>query len=180
MFLCSVKLGCCLIGNVLHILFYFCFFVSLDHWCAAFCSDPACGVSPAEKLSPEHLQLLRNAFTCSKAGLETQEHKLKGSNRGTSEEHGLTFEEFWDVLKSVIGPNIEDTWCKRFFDEVKSNKVFFISLDKTGCGLYCNPRFKKKFIKQHPVSLLLVWSDCPIKRQQWLIADLTLTFFMSR
>ncbi|XP_026034713.1 WD repeat-containing protein on Y chromosome [Astatotilapia calliptera] len=82
-----------------------------------FC-DPACGVSPAEKLSPEHLQLLRNAFTCSKAGLETQEHKLKGSNRGTSEERGLTFEEFWDVLKSVIGPNIEDTWCKRFFYEV--------------------------------------------------------------
>ncbi|XP_030610137.1 WD repeat-containing protein 49-like [Archocentrus centrarchus] len=80
--------------------------------------DPACGVSPAEKLSPEQLQLLRNAFTHSKAGLQTQENKPKGRIGGASEERGLKFEEFGDILKSVIGPNIEDTWCKRFFDEV--------------------------------------------------------------
>ncbi|XP_044194675.1 WD repeat-containing protein on Y chromosome isoform X2 [Thunnus albacares] len=79
-----------------------------------FC-DPACGVSPAEKLSPEHLQLLRNAFTCPKAGLQTRK---SGRNRGGSEEHGMRFKEFQEVLQSVIGPDVEDAWVERFFSEV--------------------------------------------------------------
>uniref|UniRef100_A0A8P4GJ23 Si:dkey-202c14.3 n=1 Tax=Dicentrarchus labrax TaxID=13489 RepID=A0A8P4GJ23_DICLA len=85
-----------------------------------FC-DPACGVSPAEKLSPEHLQLLRNAFTCPKA--EIQMHKNRsdrrsGRNRGGNKERGIKFEEFREVLRSVIGPDIEDIWVERFFSEV--------------------------------------------------------------
>ncbi|XP_069547371.1 cilia- and flagella-associated protein 337-like [Brachyistius frenatus] len=83
-----------------------------------FC-DPSCGVSPAEKLSPEHLQLLRNAFTCPQAGLPAKENRLKGRSRGRGiEERGMKFEEFQEVLRSVIGPNIEDTWVERFFSEV--------------------------------------------------------------
>ncbi|XP_062299179.1 WD repeat-containing protein 49 [Scomber scombrus] len=77
--------------------------------------DPAIGVSPAEKLSPEHLQLLRNAFTCSKAGLKTQK---SGRNRGRNEEHGMGFKEFREVLQSVIGPDVEGAWVERFFSEV--------------------------------------------------------------
>ncbi|XP_044035697.1 WD repeat-containing protein on Y chromosome isoform X2 [Siniperca chuatsi] len=79
-----------------------------------FC-DPACGVSPAEKLSPEHLQLLKNAFTCPKAGAQISR---SGRNRGGNEERGMKFEEFQEVLRSVIGPDIEDTWVERFFNEV--------------------------------------------------------------
>ncbi|XP_049916588.1 WD repeat-containing protein on Y chromosome isoform X3 [Epinephelus moara] len=85
-----------------------------------FC-DPACGVSPAEKLSPEHLQHLRNAFTHPKAGAQTHENRPKGRsrrNRGGNEEHGMKFEEFRDVLRSVVGPDVEDTWVERFFGEV--------------------------------------------------------------
>lgn len=75
-------------------------------------------MSPAEKLSPEHLQLLRNAFTCPKAGLQTRK---SGRNRGGSEEHGMRFKEFQEVLQSVIGPDVEDAWVERFFSEVKTN-----------------------------------------------------------
>ncbi|XP_070783771.1 cilia- and flagella-associated protein 337 [Enoplosus armatus] len=85
-----------------------------------FC-DPASGVSPAEKLSPEHLQLLRNAFTCPKAGAQTRENRpniRSGRSRGAHEELGMKFEEFREVLRSVIGPDIEDTWVERFFSEV--------------------------------------------------------------
>ncbi|XP_047464109.1 WD repeat-containing protein 49-like isoform X3 [Mugil cephalus] len=80
--------------------------------------DPACGVSPAEKLSPEHLELLRNAFTCPKSGPQKQEKSLKGRDKGGSEEHGMKFEEFREVLRSVIGPDIQDAWVERFFSEV--------------------------------------------------------------
>ncbi|XP_039991300.1 WD repeat-containing protein on Y chromosome isoform X2 [Xiphias gladius] len=82
-----------------------------------FC-DPACGVSPAEKLSPDHLQLLRNAFMSPKAGVQTHENRQSGKNRGRNEEHGMKFQEFREVLRSVIGPDIEDTWVERFFSEV--------------------------------------------------------------
>ncbi|XP_071319393.1 cilia- and flagella-associated protein 337 isoform X4 [Trachinotus anak] len=85
-----------------------------------FC-DPACGVSPAEKLSPEHLQLLRNAFTAPKAGVRIREDRpsgRSGKKRGGNEEHGMKFEEFREVLRSVIGSDIEDTWVERFFSEV--------------------------------------------------------------
>ncbi|XP_038592361.1 WD repeat-containing protein on Y chromosome isoform X3 [Micropterus salmoides] len=85
-----------------------------------FC-DPAWGVSPAEKLSPEHLQLLRNAFTCPKAGAqicEDRPNRRSGRNRGGNKERGMIFEEFQEVLRSVIGPDIEDTWVERFFSEV--------------------------------------------------------------
>ncbi|KAI3365604.1 hypothetical protein L3Q82_010679, partial [Scortum barcoo] len=83
--------------------------------------DPACGVSPAERLSPEHLQLLRNAFTCPKAGAEIHENRPKGRslrNRGGNEELGMKLEEFHQVLRSVIGPDVEDVWVERFFSEV--------------------------------------------------------------
>nr|XP_020461736.1 WD repeat-containing protein 49-like isoform X2 [Monopterus albus] len=85
-----------------------------------FC-DPACGVSPAEKLSPEHMQRLRNAFTGAKAGVQIQEDRPNGrstSNRGANKEHGMNLEEFRDILRSVIGPDFEDTWAERFFSEV--------------------------------------------------------------
>ncbi|XP_022598764.1 WD repeat-containing protein on Y chromosome-like isoform X2 [Seriola dumerili] len=83
--------------------------------------DPACGVSPAEKLSPEHLQLLRNAFTSPKAAVQIHENRpsgRSGKNRGGNEERGMELEEFREVLRSVIGPDIEDTWVERFFSEV--------------------------------------------------------------
>lgn len=89
------------------------------------CSDPACGVSPAEKLSPEHLQLLRNAFTSPKAGAWIQENRRSGRSgkkKGGNEEQGMKFEEFREVLRTVIGPDIEDTWVERFFSEVNRNK----------------------------------------------------------
>lgn len=94
-----------------------------DHG-TSFCSDPAGGVSPAEKLSPEHLQLLRNAFTG--AGVRTHENRpnrRSARNRGENEERGIHFEEFREVLRSVIGPDIEDTWVERFFSEVRRNKA---------------------------------------------------------
>ncbi|KAM9425879.1 cilia- and flagella-associated protein 337-like [Pholidichthys leucotaenia] len=77
-----------------------------------FC-DPAVGVSPAEKLSLEQLQLLRNAFTSPKDEQHTRETGAKGR-----EEHGMNLEEFQEVLRSVIGADIEDSWVKRFFTEV--------------------------------------------------------------
>ncbi|GLD57556.1 WD repeat-containing protein on Y chromosome-like protein [Lates japonicus] len=83
--------------------------------------DPACGVSPAEKLSPEHLQLLKNAFTSPKARARIQENRWSGRSgkkRGGNEEQGMKFEEFREVLRTVIGPDIEDTWVERFFSEV--------------------------------------------------------------
>ncbi|XP_026171024.1 WD repeat-containing protein on Y chromosome isoform X2 [Mastacembelus armatus] len=84
-----------------------------------FC-DPACGVSPAEKLSSEHMHLLRNAFTSAKACAQTQGDRPNGqrNNRAASTEGAMKLEEFRDVLRSVIGPDIEDTWVERFFNEV--------------------------------------------------------------
>lgn len=84
------------------------------------CSDQAGGVSPAERLSPEHLLLLRNAFT----GTGTQTHP-NGPNRRSARrrrgdgERGVDFKEFREVLRSVIGPDIEDEWIERFFNEVR-------------------------------------------------------------
>lgn len=48
------------------------------------------------------------------------------SNRGKkSKEREMKLEEFKDVLRSVIGPDIEDTWVERFFSEVKTNKEMY-------------------------------------------------------
>ncbi|XP_058476457.1 WD repeat-containing protein on Y chromosome [Solea solea] len=82
-----------------------------------FC-DPACGVSPAEKLSPEHLKLLRNAFTNPSKTAAQIHNNRSTKTRGGDEERGLKFEEFRDVLRTVIGPDVEDTWVQRFFWEV--------------------------------------------------------------
>ncbi|XP_041828940.1 WD repeat-containing protein 49 [Melanotaenia boesemani] len=76
-------------------------------------SDPAYGASPAEKLTPEHLHLLRKAFICQKAGKMAQTNK-----KGRNEEIGIKFEEFREVLRTVISPSIDDSWVERFFSEV--------------------------------------------------------------
>nr|XP_046232345.1 WD repeat-containing protein 49 isoform X2 [Scatophagus argus] len=96
---------------------WLCYETEVPH--SRFC-NPACGVSPAEKLSPEHLQLLRNAFTCPKDGVQMYENRLRrsGRNRGGNEERGMKFEEFRVVLRSLIGPDINDMWVERFFNEV--------------------------------------------------------------
>ncbi|KAK2820770.1 hypothetical protein Q5P01_023729 [Channa striata] len=83
--------------------------------------DPTCGVSPAEKLSPEQLQLLRNAFTCAEAEEKNDEetpNEWSKSKSWTRKERGMNLGEFLDVLRSVIGSDIEDTWAERFFNEV--------------------------------------------------------------
>ncbi|KAM3591772.1 uncharacterized protein V6R79_007053 [Siganus canaliculatus] len=78
--------------------------------------DPAYGVSPAEKLSPDDLQLLKNAFTCPRAGAQLPGSRL---DRGDGNvEHGMNLDQFREVLRSVMGPDIEDTWVERFFSEV--------------------------------------------------------------
>ncbi|XP_029383255.1 WD repeat-containing protein on Y chromosome [Echeneis naucrates] len=85
-----------------------------------FC-DLAGGVSPAEKLSPEHLQLLRNAFTSPRAALQIHKGSPgggSGKSRGGNEEPAMNLEEFKEVLRSVIGPDVEYTWVERFFNEV--------------------------------------------------------------
>lgn len=97
---------------IVHPLFY--------NYFTPFCSDPTCGVSPAEKLSPEHLQLLRKAFTCAEAA-QMEENSPNGRSRNIrsgKEECEMKFEKFRDVLTSVIGPDIEDSWAERFFNEV--------------------------------------------------------------
>lgn len=81
------------------------------------CSDPICGVSPAERLTTNHLQLLRNAFTCPKA--KTQFHENRSKKRGEKEEQGMRLEEFGETMMSVMGPDIEDEWVERFFSEVR-------------------------------------------------------------
>lgn len=75
----------------------------------ALCSDEADGVSPAEKLSPQHLQHLRNAFTA------ILDSKAAATNRAKS---GIHLKEFHQVLRSIMGPQIDQTWVKEFFDEV--------------------------------------------------------------
>ncbi|XP_024913730.1 WD repeat-containing protein 49 isoform X3 [Cynoglossus semilaevis] len=80
-----------------------------------FC-DPACGPSPAEKLTPQHLKLLRDAFTRPRPA--AQKHDRIRKSRRADVEDGVRFEEFQQVLRTVIGPDIEDTWVDRFFCEV--------------------------------------------------------------
>lgn len=89
-----------------------------------FCSDKASGVSPAEKLSPEHLQLLRNAFTAARR--QTHENRRGARNKGGTEKSGFCFEDFREVLRSVIDPNIEDVWIERFFSEVRRDQGWAI------------------------------------------------------
>ncbi|CAG5909022.1 unnamed protein product, partial [Menidia menidia] len=80
--------------------------------------DAACGASLAEKLSPEHLHILRNAFSGPTAELQTQPQRLKGRHENRGEEPGRTLQEFRELLKSVIGPGVEDSWIQRSFSEV--------------------------------------------------------------
>lgn len=78
------------------------------------CSDEANEVSPAEKLSPKHLQCLRNAFI---AILDS-----KGSARNTAES-GINLKESHQVLKSAVGPHIDQMWVERFFNELRRMKL---------------------------------------------------------
>lgn len=80
----------------------------------ALCSDEADGVSPAEKLSPQDLHRLRNAFT---AILDS-----RGGGR-TRPKSGMNLKEFHQALGSVIGPHIDETWVERFFDEVRRTEA---------------------------------------------------------
>ncbi|CAJ1080773.1 WD repeat-containing protein 49 [Xyrichtys novacula] len=85
-----------------------------------FC-DAASGVSPAEKLTTTHLQLLRNVFTCPRDGAQVHQNRpceRRRENRGGKEEQGMKLEEFREVVKSVVGSDIEDSWIERFFNEV--------------------------------------------------------------
>lgn len=78
-------------------------------------------MSPPEKLTPEHLQLLRNAFTRQQAEEQTHEERPKGRSvrrRGRNEERGMKLEKFREVMRSVVGPDVEDSWVERFFSEV--------------------------------------------------------------
>lgn len=34
----------------------------------------------------------------------------------------MKLEEFQEVLRSVVGPDVEDTWVERFFSEVRRYK----------------------------------------------------------
>ncbi|XP_029934265.1 WD repeat-containing protein on Y chromosome-like [Myripristis murdjan] len=110
--------------------------------------DPACGVSPAEELSLQHLPLLRDAFTCHtlsdkaprpKAGLQKQENRQNGRsgrNRGEREKHGMNFEEFKQTLSAVVGPDIEAAWVERFFSEVDIDGVGHVDWQQLSFYLY--------------------------------------------
>ncbi|XP_036936322.1 WD repeat-containing protein 49 isoform X3 [Acanthopagrus latus] len=49
---------------------------------------------------------------------ENRPNRRRGRNEGGHEERGMKIEEFRAVLRSVIGPDIEDVWVERFFSEV--------------------------------------------------------------
>lgn len=82
------------------------------------CSDQAGGVNPAERLSPKHLVLLKNAFTGT--GTETQPNSQPEEVQGGDKvmEKG----EFHEVLRSLIGADIKDEWNERFFNEVSQSR----------------------------------------------------------
>lgn len=51
-----------------------------------------------------------------------------GWNRSSwrdNEERGWTLEEFQEVLRSVVGPDMEESLPERFFNEVHRNKGRF-------------------------------------------------------
>uniref|UniRef100_A0A1A7ZAZ8 Si:dkey-202c14.3 n=1 Tax=Nothobranchius furzeri TaxID=105023 RepID=A0A1A7ZAZ8_NOTFU len=77
---------------------------------------PADSSSAADKLRPEHMQLLRDAFICPKARPQAQHPKTEGGNR--DEEPGLMLGEFQELLRSVVGPSADESWVERFFSEV--------------------------------------------------------------
>lgn len=52
---------------------------------------------------------------------ENRPNRRRGRNEGGHEECGMKIEEFRAVLRSVIGPDIEDVWVERFFSEVRRN-----------------------------------------------------------
>ncbi|XP_072311931.1 uncharacterized protein [Eucyclogobius newberryi] len=80
--------------------------------------DASIGLSPAERLSPEHLQLLRDAFTCVHHKLQT--NGVTGRKRRTRSQNDprVVFEEFCEVISLVFGSDAEVGWVKRFFEEV--------------------------------------------------------------
>lgn len=52
---------------------------------------------------------------------ENRLNRRSGRNGGGHEERGMKIKEFREVLRSVIGPDIEDAWVERFFSEVRRN-----------------------------------------------------------
>ncbi|KAK7919797.1 hypothetical protein WMY93_011081 [Mugilogobius chulae] len=80
--------------------------------------DSSIGLSPAEKLSPEHLQLLRDAFTRAKHEQRTNEISRQKRRTRNQDDRKMEFEEFCEVIHLVMGPDADDAWTKRFFNEV--------------------------------------------------------------
>lgn len=78
------------------------------------CRNEADGVRPAEKLSLQQLQRLRHAFT---ATLDS-----RGGARNTVKS-SINLKEFHQVLKSTVGPHVDQTWVERFFSEVRRMKI---------------------------------------------------------
>ncbi|CAL1599108.1 unnamed protein product [Knipowitschia caucasica] len=70
--------------------------------------------SPAEILTPAHLQRLRDAFTS--AAHVTRLHRKQRNNNHVHSH--MVFEEFSAVLQSVLQSEAEPAWAQRFFDEV--------------------------------------------------------------
>lgn len=95
---------------------------NLKDRCSCSRSDKADRISPAEKLSPEHLQLLRDAFSGLRMDVSSQ-NKRRARNRGKNKECGMNFEQFHELLRSVMGPDLDDMWVDRFFSEVRRNEV---------------------------------------------------------
>lgn len=54
---------------------------------------------------------------------EKRPRRRSARNRGDNEERGIHLEEFRKVLRSVMGPDIEDTWVQRFYDEVNRAQI---------------------------------------------------------
>lgn len=51
-----------------------------------------------------------------------QPNRRSAPRRREDEERGIHFEEFREVLRSVIGPDPEDEWIERFFNEVRRKR----------------------------------------------------------
>ncbi|KAM4624514.1 cilia- and flagella-associated protein 337 [Polymixia lowei] len=118
--------------------------------------NPGCGDSPGDKLSLEHLQLLREAFTrhtpsdgASRRGARLHRTQTQGDGGrdgwsagdgggGGTGEQGMNFEEFRDALSSVIGPEIEDGWVERFFREIDINGAGRVDWQQLSSFLLCH------------------------------------------
>lgn len=80
------------------------------------CSDQAGGAKPAERLSPEHLALLRNPSL----DLELERNQTAQPDEVQGGDEAMDSGKF--ISKSstrpLIGPYIEDEWIENFFNEV--------------------------------------------------------------